>query len=370
MRRAVARGEEPPPPSEAPPVQRPQADEPVNRPLEGSAEQINNERTTDIQVPEPNQPADIPTSSPFEGQLVRPSTELEVTEGLAGQARTNLAVPLEEGKKAFLQGFSNIYNKALDIQTSVESGIQRFNRLRNQATTAFDNIKAGGQATLEKGQALLQAGKEAIANGDLTGQDLVDRGNSFISQGIEQAKNSDLARATFNQAQDYIQRGNTLLSQGKSEGQALLNQGNDLLKATQTQIEGYGTEAANLSKTLDAEVAQRTTQLADLASAGGSAVFGALGAVGVAGAFKSGNRPQEGLQTSQLTTDVVKAGAEAGGEAGGEVLGEGLAAAIPVVGEVIDAGLLLTQLFTGIASAFKPHDAVTSIVSATQQFGV
>jgi len=371
-------------PQEAPPTQTPTTEAPRATPMEGEVDQINNERTTPLQVPQTQAgvPAEAPVvpPNPYEGMLVAPATEGDVTAGLASEARGILAAPAEASRSSFLKGFSNMYNKAQDLKTSVENGVQRFNRLRNQATDAFDSIKAGGQATLEKGKSLLQQGQEAIANGDLTGQDLVDRGNSFINEGIEQAKNSDLGRQAFNQAQDYIQRGNTLLSQGKAEGQGLLEQGNDLLKASQTQIEGYGDKAASLVTSLDSEVAQRTSQLAELAGAGGSAVFGALSGVGIASAFKSGNKQQEGVATSQAVSQEAQgaskavaggeAGVEAGGEVGGEVVGESLAAAIPVVGEVIDAGLLLTQLFTGIASEFKPHDAVTSIVSATQQYGV
>lgn len=250
MRRAIARGEEAPTPSEVPQVQRPQADAPVNRPVEGEIEDINNDRTSDLRVPAPDQPADITPINPFEGQLVRPSTELEVTADLATQARSNLAVPLEQGKSGFFSGFTDMYNKAQDLKTSVESGVERFNGLRNQATTAIQNIKAQGQATLEQGQAMLQQGKDTL-----------------------------------------MQAGQDALSQVQE-------------------------------------------------------------------------------QTSQITSDVVKAGSEAAGEVLGEAAGEGIAASIPVVGEVVDAGLLLAQLFTGIAADFKPHDAVTSIVSATSQYGV
>jgi ElaB/YqjD/DUF883 family membrane-anchored ribosome-binding protein len=62
-----------------------------------------------------------------------------------------------------------------------------------------------------------------------------------------------------------------------------------------------------------------------------------------------------------------------GGEAGTAIEGgvEAVSSAIPVVGEVIDAGLIISQLVTGIVDIFKgkPHTQ-PQVVQATEQYGL
>ena len=61
-----------------------------------------------------------------------------------------------------------------------------------------------------------------------------------------------------------------------------------------------------------------------------------------------------------------------GGETGEIIEGgtEAVSSAIPVVGEVIDAGLIISQLITGIADIFKSKPHIQAVSQITQQYGI
>jgi hypothetical protein len=291
------------------------------------------------------------------------------TAGTAREASQALGQVIAKGdaRLSFQQSIGSYMSKAQDLRTSLESGVERINSLRNQATTAFNNIKSEGQAFQEKGQSLLSQGRDALAKGDQTGQSLIDQGNDLLNKGIEQAKNSDLANQAVSQAQQKIQQGSDLLAQGKQEGQAFIDQGRDLLKSAQSQVEGYGQQAEQIGQVLQSEVEQRTTQLAEFA---GQAKEAFTTGKAVAGALASGDT-QAFVEGGQALGKTV--GSVAGkvlGEETGDAIGAGISSAIPVVGEIVDAGLLLSTLFTSIADAFQPHHLPTYIDTATQQYGV
>jgi hypothetical protein len=365
----VRRGGVPEPPQQPPP--QPEGARP--RPVEGEAEVVSNEPVArppqlqpqaDIQpeIAQPTEAASLPE------QLPQTFAQFsEETQGVARQAAGALGQEIAKTRTSFVSKIGQYINKAQDVKTSVDNGIQRINRLRTQATDAFDNIKADGQATIEKGQGLIQQGRDALARGDQTGQTLLDQGNDFITQGLEQAKNSDLARIAVNQAQDYIQRGSDLVAQGKAEGQQLIQQGQDLLKSAQTQISGYGQQAEQIGQAIQTEVEARTAQLADLASTASKGFSAGKQAVS---AIASGDTEGAVTASQQVGKAIGSFVGQVAGEETGEAVGGAIASAIPVVGEIVDAGLLLSTLATGIADAFQPHHLPTFISSATQQYGV
>jgi hypothetical protein len=90
----------------------------------------------------------------------------------------------------------------------------------------------------------------------------------------------------------------------------------------------------------------------------------------VAGALASGDTQAVVEGGQALGKAVGSLAGKAVGEETGTAIGEGISSAIPVIGEVVDAGLLLSTLFTGIADAFQPHHLPTFIDTATQQYGV
>lgn len=359
----VRRGGVPELPQEAPSS----AQAPQPRPDEGEAEDV-------IDRPAVAEEAQVVAEEPAVAEALPaqlPQTFGEFAEQTTAQARSvasSLGQALgKDARTTFQQSINSIMGKAQDLRTSLESGVQRINALRNQATDAFNNIKSEGEALQQKGQSLLSQGRDALARGDQTGQSLIDQGNDLLSKGIEQAKNSDLAAQAVEQAQQKIQQGSNLVAQGKQEGQELINQGRDLLKSAQSQVEGYGQQAEQISQALQSEVEQRGAQLADIASQAKDIFTGGKAA---ATALMSGDT-QAFVQGGQAVGKTVGSLAgKAVGEETGTAIGEGISAAIPVIGEVVDAGLLLSTLFTGIADAFQPHHLPTFIDTATQQYGV
>jgi hypothetical protein len=353
----VRRGGVPEPPQEAPPA--PQA--PPPRPVEGEAEDVANApRQAPVAQEAPALPEQLPQT--FEEFATQTTGEARAVASSLGQT-----IAKSDARISFQQSIGSYLSKAQDLKTSLESGVQRINSLRNQATTAFNNIKSEGEALQQKGQSLLSQGRDALARGDQTGQSLIDQGNDLLAKGVEQAKNSDLANQAVSQAQQKIQQGSDLLAQGKQEGQAFIDQGRDLLKSAQSQVQGYGQQAEQIGQALQSEVEQRTAQLADIA---GQAKEAFTAGKSVAGALASGDTQAfvEGGQA--LGKTVGSLAGKALGEETGDAIGAGISSAIPVIGEVVDAGLLLSTLFTGIADAFQPHHLPTFIDTATQQYGI
>jgi glycosyltransferase A (GT-A) superfamily protein (DUF2064 family) len=92
------------------------------------------------------------------------------------------------------------------------------------------------------------------------------------------------------------------------------------------------------------------------------------------GAQEGTSFAQKGAQLSEGVESGTKALAETIGGDTGKALAEGgeaVASVIPVVGEVIDAGLIISSLITGIADIFKAKAHTTpQVVQATEQYGM
>lgn len=151
---------------------------------------------------------------------------------------------------------------------------------------------------------------------------------SGITQTYNNAK-SQVEEQIDGATQKY-QQGVEAVNQARSDGEALLNQGK---------------QAINDAKTAFTDGLQEGTSFAE-----------------------KGQQLQEGLQTGGKLL-----GKAIGGETGDaiEAGGEAVASAIPVIGEVIDAGLIISSLITGIADIFKnkPHTQ-PQVVQATEQYGI
>jgi hypothetical protein len=330
------------PPAEEPPAQPQQSG---IRPVEGEAETISNRV--------------VPTEEEAGG----------FSEYLQG-AKANLASDVEgmtQSIKGSLFGrASQFYDKAVNYKQSLESGIDRIQTLRNKATDFAQQLKSQASDIESQGRSYIQQGQEALARGEQAGQDLVNQGQGLLNKSLEQSMNSELFQTAMETAQDKITRGQTLLNNGDQTGMKLLQDGQDQLEQAQSLIKGYGGQARQFGQQIQTEIEGRTQQLNDLAeNLMSQAKTGQQALSDIGTAIKSGDvqGAVEGLQTGVKTAGQL---AEKAGITGGEELGATLSEAIPVVGEVVSAGLLIASLFTG----FAPHEQPSSITTATSAYGV
>jgi hypothetical protein len=145
----------------------------------------------------------------------------------------------------------------------------------------------------------------------------------------------------FNNAKAEVEEQIEGATQKYQEGVEAVSQ----MRDNATQLINQGQQAVNDAKTALTEgleegtsFAQKGEQLAEGLKAGGQALGKTIGGA---------------------TGEAI--------EAGGEAIGS----AIPLVGEVIDAGLIISQLVTGIADIFrsKAHTQ-PQVVQATEQYGI
>lgn len=347
------RGRETQEPSEIEP-----ATEARPRPVEGTVEDVEN-----IQTPEQI------ASQAAETQA---SETIASTQSLASEARLGLNTLGGEAQSirgSFLGQFSDLYNQALEVKTALDSGLTRVQNIRQQATTVIQNLKDEASQKVEQGRQLLQQGQDALSRGEAGAQDLINQGQGMVDNALKQAANSDLVQTNISQAQDYIKQGTDLLNAGKQEGMTLIDQGREQLQSAQSTIQSYGAQGRQLAENIQSEVQARTDQLADLATTITSrAQAGVQAGQDIIKAAASGD--VEG--TVQATQTGVKfAGKVAGdlGIQGGEEIAAGVSDAIPVVGEIVSAGLLVSSLFTSFAEAFTPHEILPTLAASTQ-YGV
>jgi len=151
---------------------------------------------------------------------------------------------------------------------------------------------------------------------------------SGVTENFNNAK-SQVEEQIDNAASKY-QEGVEAVNQMRTNANELLNSGKQALSDAKNAITGEIQEGASF--------AQQGEQLAEGIKAGGQALGKALG--GTAG-------------------EALEGGAEA------------VSSAIPVVGQVIDAGLIISQLVTGIIDIFKNKSHTpTQFSQATEQYGI
>ena len=335
------------------------------------------------QEPLPQQPAREPPAEPEPVEDVpaaQPETQVAetfTTEEVAPLARQALAQTLSKAElsQSIQTGgigsrISGAVQQFQEYKGAFEEGVSRVNQLRLQATQVGQQLKDAANQKVAEGRQMIQDGQDALSRGEDGAQDLIDQGQGMVEDALKQAENSDLVQSQISSARDLFTQGQSLLSQGKSAGLQLIEQGNEQIKTAQAAIQGYGEQAQALQQSLQTELETRVGQLQDLAGKVASTA-GEASQLGqnVAKAAVSGDvegAVQGGQQLAQLGGKV----ATGLGVEGGEELAAGIADVLPVVGEVASAGLFLASLFTGVAEAFKPHESVPSISSATIQYGV
>ena len=290
---------------------------------------------------------------------------------LISGARSNLASDVE-GMTQSIRGSlfgraSQLYDKAVSYKQSLDSGIERISSLRNKATEVAQQLQGQAKDLESQGKAYLQQGQEMLARGEQAGQDIINQGQGLLNKSLEQAQNSELFQTAMDTAKDKIFRGQQLLDNGDNAGMKLLQEGQDQLEQAQSTIKGYGQQAKMFGEQIQTEIESRTQQLNDLAENLMSQSKSAVNTMSdIGNAVKSGD-VEGAVQGIQSGIKQVGQVAEGLGIEGGEEIASGVAEAIPVVGEVVSAGLLLASLFTG----FSPHERVApTIETATQAYGL
>lgn len=325
------------------------------------------------QAPPPEQQPSVEGQPEDVVDVERPvvPTEIETNFGdLLDGAKSSLASNVD-GMTQSVRGSlfgraSQVYDKALDYKQSLEAGIDRIQTLRNKATDFAQQLKSQAGDVEAQGRSLIQQGQEALSRGEQAGQDLITQGQGLLNKSLETSMNSELFQTAMETAQDKITRGQTLLNNGDQTGMKLLEDGQEQLQQAQSVIKGYGTQARQFGDQIQNEIEGRTQQLNDLAeNLMSQAKTGVQALSDIGTAIKSGDvqTAVQGLQTGAKTAGEL---AEKSGIEGGAELGATISEAIPVVGEVVSAGLLIASLFTG----FAPHEQASSISTATQAFGV
>jgi len=301
-------------------------------------------------------------------------TELEPQSGLfdelVGGARESLASDVQ-GLTQSIRGSifgsaSSLYDKAINYKQSLESGIDRLTTLRNQATDFAQQLK--GQATdlQSQGKSLIQQGQDLLSRGEQSGQDLVSQGQTLLDKSAQQLANSDIFQSALDTAREKITQGQQLVNNGDRSGLSLLQEGQEQLEQAQSSIQGLGGQARGFSEQIQTEIESRTQQINNLAeNLASQAKTGLQQMSDIGNAIKSGDieGATQGIQSGVKTVGQL---AEKAGVAGAEEAGATISEAIPVIGEIASAGLLIASLFTG----FTPHESVPSITTATTAYGV
>jgi hypothetical protein len=296
--------------------------------------------------------------------------------------------------RSMLSRFSSLYQEAKDVQTALDNGMSRITQLRQQGQSLLQGVQDDLNSQMSQGRQFLQQGSDVIQQGQDTiqqaqaytdetaraiaqeaGQNLVSKGQAILGRGqglidntTTALANNEVASTALSKSQDLIKQGQDLVNAGKNEGLAYIEQGTEQLKQAQSMIRGAGEQFQTFQQAVEQEVTTRTQQVSDLAEQVASKVSaGVQEGRNIATAISTGD--VDGAV--QATQTVVKTAGKLAGDLGvngGEEIASGLADAIPVVGEVVSAGLLLASLFSGIGEAFQPHDKPT--ITATQQYGV
>jgi hypothetical protein len=330
----------------------------------------------EIEPAQPQAPAPVQEAGEAEDVVNADTAVQSITEETpqafaeARVALNTLGGETQSIRGSLMSRFTDFYKQAQDLKTSVESGIARFQAVRNQANDVVSGLKEEANQKLAQGRQALQDAQDAVSRGEEGASDLVKQAQSQIDDAISSSENLDLVNDSVSKAQDFISRGNALLAQGKQEGISLLEQGQEQIKVAQSAVEGYAGQGRALAQTLQNELETRTTQINEfaegLAQKAGEAVQTGKD---IAGAVTSGD--VEGATTA-IQSGVKQLGKVAGdvGIEGGEEIGAGIAEAIPVVGEIVSAGLLISTLFTGLADEFKPHHPIPIVNQASIQYGL
>jgi len=342
MRASQPQQEDPLQQREEPPAQ---PEQPI-RPVEGEAEPVANTA--------------VPTEPEAEGFS-------EFLQGAKSSLSSNVEGMTQSIRGSLFGRASQLYDKAMSYKQSLDSGIDRISSLRNQATDLAQQLQGQAKDLESQGRAYLQQGQELLSRGQQAGQDLMNQGQGLLNKSLEQAQNSELFQNAMASAQDKITRGQQLLNNGDRTGMSLLQEGQDQLEQAQSAIKGLGGQAKQFGQQIQTEIESRTQQLNDLAENLMSQSKTAMNTMSdIGNAVKSGD-VEGGVQALQSGVKQVGQVAEGLGVEGGEEIASGIAEAIPVVGEVVSAGLLIASLFTG----FAPHERVAPTVeTATQAYGL
>lgn len=162
-------------------------------------------------------------------------------------------------------------------------------------------------------------------------QEATEQFNAMRS-GVQQNYNSakSIVEEQIDNATQKYQQGVEAFNQARSDGEALLNQGKQAISDAKTALTEGLEEGTSF--------AQKGEQLGQGLKEGGQAL---------------------GKMVGGETGELIEGGTEA------------VSSVIPVVGEVIDAGLIISQLITGIADIFKskPHTQ-PQVIQATSQYGM
>lgn len=281
-------------------------------------------------------------------------------------------------KDQFLQDDSDLVNQIQDAQGQLETiGRNIFSRIDgyNPAEGIFANLGNLDKPTLstlfnpdqltrfeglapylgqftdksfiEKASQLVQA-PERIFDADTAGnvfksfsenaqkittqatQEATEKVNALRS-GVQENYNNakSMVEEQLDNATQKYQQGVEAVNQARSEGEALLNQGKQAVNDAKTAFTEGLEEGTSF--------AQKGEQLGQGLKQGGQAL---------------------GKMVGGETGELIEGGTEA------------VSSAIPVVGEVIDAGLIISQLITGIADIFKSKPHTQAVTQVTQQYGI
>jgi ElaB/YqjD/DUF883 family membrane-anchored ribosome-binding protein len=204
--------------------------------------------------------------------------------------------------------------------------------------------------------------------GQFTDKSFIEKASQLVQSPIREFSTSNVEDV----AKSFSENAEKVVGQMKGQAEETFNavrsgvvQASENIKAQTQQALEQGTQ--KFQEGVEA-INQQRQNAEQLVKQGASEVEDTINAV------KSGETTASEVG-QKVASGLSQAGQQLGEKVGGE-LGETIAtttetvsSAIPVIGEVIDAGLIISQLITGIADIFKsqPH---TPIVQATQQYGI
>jgi len=282
-------------------------------------------------------------------------------------------------KKQYLQDDGDLVNEINDNQGRLEeigkgifSGIDGYNPAEGIFAN-LGNLDKPTLSTLFNPEQLTRFEGLSPYLGQFTDQSFIEKASQLVQSPVRElsadvagnvskafSENADKAiQGATQQATEEFNAVRSGVKQTYNNAKAQVEQQID--RATQKYQEGV--EAFNQART------DGTQMLND----GKQAINDAVSSF-TQGAEEGTSFAQKGEQLAQGVQSGTKALAETiGGDTGTALAegGEAVASVIPVVGEVIDAGLIISSLITGIADIFKGRAHTTpQVVQATEQYGM
>lgn len=288
--------------------------------------------------------------------------------------RDGLIQEAEGVKNQFLQDDGDLVSKINDAQGQLEtlgrnilSGIEGYNPAEGIFAN-LGNLDKPTMSSLFEPETMTRFEGLAPYLGQFTDKSFIEKASQLVPEPVRNFNPDTVGDVT----KAFSENAEKIVGQAKGQAEETFNalrngvtQATENVKAQAEQMLDQGTQ--KFQQGVEA-LNQQRQNAEQLVRQGASEVEDTINAVksGETTASEVGQKVASGL--SQAGQQL---GEKIGGEAGEAIATgtEAVSSAIPVIGEVIDAGLIISQLITGIADIFKskPH---TPIVQATQQYGI